>query len=120
MKIEMRTDWMPIINPCVYHTNLGDQYMEVYDEYQEDFENASEAWSHFEDNAAGFTEEDEEDVPLSIEEYGVDFVFNEYADHWLTQETAMYIYDLLSIDNHRPDINKPPFIRWHLYHAPYC
>lgn len=88
--------------------------------FQEDFENASEAWSHFEDNAAGFTEEDEEDVPLSIEEYGVDFVFNEYADHWLTQETAMYIYELLSIDNHRPDINKPPFIRWHLYHAPYC
>lgn len=40
MKIEMRTDWMPIINPCVYHTNLGDQYMEVYDEYQKDFENA--------------------------------------------------------------------------------
>lgn len=37
MKLEMRTYWLPVINPGLYGTKLGNTYNEVAEEYTEDF-----------------------------------------------------------------------------------
>ena len=37
MKLEMTTNWLPILQPGTYRTNLGDILNNVYDEYLDDF-----------------------------------------------------------------------------------
>lgn len=39
MKLEMTTNWLPIIQPGLYGTYLGDLYNDIHEDYETDFKN---------------------------------------------------------------------------------
>ena len=39
MKLEMTTNWLPIIQPGLYGTWLGDMYNDIHEDYETDFKN---------------------------------------------------------------------------------